>query len=74
MNDTLGKGHGFDENDIFENNENDYIIFFFINSSPWSFKLRFVKALWKNVNQRRKANMFQKRKMIEGPIAFPTWI
>lgn len=29
MNDTLGKGHGFDENDIFENNENDYIIFFF---------------------------------------------
>ena len=28
--------------------------------------------LWENVNQ--EANMFQNRKMIAGPIAFPTWI
>ena len=29
MSDKTGKGHEFDENDIFENNENDYIIFFY---------------------------------------------
>ena len=38
------KGHEFNENDIFENNKNDY--YFFINSSPWSFKLQFFKAIF----------------------------